>query len=109
MLIGWLQRRSQVDPLAGLAPTGLDLGDAEQAVAVFAEELGAVPLQQIVGGAADAGGRGKQMQALLAALLLIGEGPAQAEQRVDDEEEDLQDVRGIGEERVDWPAGIRAQ
>ena len=38
----------QVDPLTGLAPAGFHLRYAEQAVALFADEFGAVPFEEIV-------------------------------------------------------------
>ena len=68
------------DPPTGLAPTGLHLGNAEQAVAVLADEFGAVPLEEVARRAADAFGRVERVQAVLAAVFLVGEGPAQAEE-----------------------------
>ncbi len=95
--------------MAGLTPTGLHLGDAEQAVALFAGQLGAVPLEEIVRGAAYTGGCSKRVEALLATLFLIAEGPAQAEEREDNEEEDLKYVPGVRQCRMEGLADIRAQ
>jgi len=95
--------------LAGLAPAGLDLGNAEQPVALFAVELGAVPFEQIVGGTADAGGGVEQVQALLAALLLIAEDPAQADEREEYEGEELKDVGDVAGGDVDCRAGVYAE
>ncbi len=100
---------TQVYPLAGLAPAGLHLRDAEQAVALFADQLGTVPLEEVVRRTTYARGCCKRVEALLAALLLIAEGPAQADKREEDEEKDLKQVCGERQGRVDGLADICAQ
>jgi hypothetical protein len=76
---------------------------------MFAGQLGTVPLQQIVRGATYAGGGSKRVKTMLAALLLVKEGPAKADQREDDKEDDLKQLRGIRQRRMDRLADIRAQ
>jgi len=98
-----------LDPLAGAAPAAFHLGDAEEPVAVFADLLGAVPLEQVVGRAADAGGGSEGVQALFATLLAVVEGPAEPDESKDDEEEDLDDVGGVGEEGVGGLADVGAE
>jgi hypothetical protein len=59
MVLRCSHRDVEIDPAAGLAPACLDLGNAEQAVSVFAALLGAVPLQKIMRRPPDAGGCGE--------------------------------------------------
>lgn len=85
------------DPLAGSAPAGFEFGDGEAAVAAFAAEFGAVPFEEVAGGAADACRSGERAEAVFAALLLVGKRPAEGEQGEKNEREDLEEV---GRERV---------
>ena len=101
--------RDLVDPLAVLVPAGFNLGNAEHAVAVPADLLGAVPLEQIARRAADASGRVKAAEAVLAALILIEEGPAQTEEREENEGEDLNDVGGEGRRGVEGTRDVGAE
>lgn len=76
---------------------------------MLAGELCAVPLQEVVGGAAYAGRGGEDVQATLAAVLLIVDGPADADEGEEDEGEDLEEVGGVGEQRVDGEAEVGAE
>ena len=93
----------EIDPAAGLTPTRLHLGDAEQAMPVFATALGAIPFQKIARRPTDASRCGKRAQTPFAALLLITDCPAQPEKREQDEGEELQQ---IGRE---WNVGMERQ
>ena len=96
-------------PLAGLAPARLHLWNVEHAVALLADELAPVPLQEIVRGPAYACGCGEGAKALLAALFPIVEGPPQADEREDDGEQDLQQLRRVRQGHADGHANIHTQ
>ena len=91
-----------LDPSAGLVPARLDLRNAESAVAVPASLLHPGPLQKIVRGAADARRCRERAEAVLATLLLIVEGPAHGKECEDDEEQNLQEICGAWQRKVEW-------
>lgn len=65
-------------------------------MAAFAGELGAVPLEEVAGWSADAGGGGERAEAVFAAGFLVCEGPAEGDEGEEDEREDLDEVCGEG-------------
>ena len=96
------------EPLAGTAPACFHFGKVEPAVAVAADLLGAVPFQEVVGGAADARGGLEREEAMLAAIFLVVEGPAEAGDGEDGGEEGLADVEREGELGVERLAEVDA-
>ena len=102
-------RDVQIGPATGLTPARLHLGDAKQAMPVFAAPLSAIPLQKIARRPADASRRGKRAQALLAALLLITDRPAQTEKREQDKGEELQQIGRKWNVGMERQAQINAQ
>ena len=98
-----------LDPTARFAPACLHLRDTQQPVASLAIHLGAIPFKQISSGAAYAGWRCKQMEALLAAQLLIAQCPPQARKRKQNEVQYLEEVRSVRDLRKNWDRHIRAQ
>ena len=101
--------RIEGDPAAGLAPAGFHFRDAEQPVAPRTVQLRTIPLQQVMRGTADASGRCERVQAVFAALLLIVNCPAQADQREENEEINPEEVGRGGERVVQRLTGIEAQ
>lgn len=78
-------------------------------MALLAAEFGAVPFKKIVRRTAHACRCGEGVQALLAALLLVAEGPAQTDQRNEDERENLEEVGGVRQRGVYRPTEVVAQ
>ncbi len=65
-------------------------------MAAGAGELGAVPLEEVAGGAADAGGGGEGAETDFAAPFAVGDGPAEGDEGEEDEGEALEEVGGEG-------------
>ena len=61
------------------APAAFHLGDVEETVTLGADQFGTVPVEEVAGGEADAGGAAEHAEAVLAAVLLVEKSPAQAE------------------------------
>jgi len=70
-------------PALRAVATGGDLGHVEQAVSLGADEFGAIPVEEGVRRATDAGGIGEQSQADRAASPLIDECPAKSDDQAD--------------------------
>ena len=79
-----IPRGIEVKPTLGAEPTGGKLRNVQQAVAVGANELGAVPGQEVPGSFSDPGRIGKHAKARWAALPLILQDPAKAEQKAEE-------------------------
>ena len=58
-------------------------------MALFADQLRAAPLEEIVRGAADRCRRGERAEALLATLAVVVQRPAQPDERQDRKRENL--------------------
>ena len=78
-------------------------------MAVAADLFGAVPLEEGVGWPPDSCGGGECAEALLAALGLVMEGPAQADEGKNDKEEHLDDLRSVRHICVEGQGSIHAE
>ena len=76
---------------------------------MFAALLSAVPLQKIMRRPADAGGCGERAQTLLATLVLVADGPAQADESEENKGEELQQIGGERDSGVKRQAQVDAQ
>ena len=76
-----IPRGIEVKPTLGAEPTGRKLGNVQQAVAVGANELGAVPGQKVPRSFSDPGRIGKHTKASWAALALILQDPTEGKQK----------------------------
>jgi hypothetical protein len=95
-----IPRGALTHPGAGLAPAGFHLGDAQRAMTLLADQLRAAPFEEIVRGAADRSRRSERAEALLAALAVVVQSPAQTNERQDRERENLQKVCDVWRSRM---------